>query len=157
METAAHPRFLFKPRTLGMMFVTLTPSASLWTGVVKTFRYVPQTIGALMDYAGPIDLDSLAVDGAGHYTFFAFPISTVNQHGLPSDPDAQRYIAAVQSVGVPIGIWLNSPIDDTGYAAVTHDNIPRLHDAITSLTQFSDSYASDLCDKLFRNAAAGGT
>ena len=137
--------------------------ASARSGVVKTFRYVPQTIGALMDYAGPIDLDalvdldSLAVDGAGHYTFFAFPISTVNQHRLPSDLDAQRYIAAVQSVGVPIGIWLNSPIDDTGYAAVTHDNIPRLHDAITSLTQFSDSYASDLCDKLFRNAAAGGT
>ena len=41
METAAHPRFLFKPRTFGMMFVTLTPSASLWTGVVKTFRYPP--------------------------------------------------------------------------------------------------------------------
>ena len=38
METAAHPRFLFKPRTFGMIFVTLTSSASLWTGVVKTFR-----------------------------------------------------------------------------------------------------------------------
>ena len=38
METAAHPRFLFKPRSFGMMFMTLTSSASLWTGVVKTFR-----------------------------------------------------------------------------------------------------------------------
>ena len=38
METAAHPRTLFKPRTFGMIFVTLTSSASLWTGVVKTFR-----------------------------------------------------------------------------------------------------------------------
>ena len=38
METAAHPRFLFKPRTLGTTFVTLTSSASLRTGVVKTFR-----------------------------------------------------------------------------------------------------------------------
>ena len=38
METAAHPRILFKPRTFGMMFVILTSSASLRTGVVKTFR-----------------------------------------------------------------------------------------------------------------------
>ena len=42
METAAHPRFLFKPRTFGMMFVTLTSSASLRTGVVKTFRWATQ-------------------------------------------------------------------------------------------------------------------
>ena len=38
METAAHPRFLFKPRTFGMMFVTLTSSATLRTDVVKTYR-----------------------------------------------------------------------------------------------------------------------
>ena len=38
MATAAHPRFLFKPRTFGKMFVTLTSSATLRTGVVKTFR-----------------------------------------------------------------------------------------------------------------------
>ncbi|QDV27568.1 hypothetical protein [Aureliella helgolandensis] len=116
-----------------------------------------------MEYAGPIDLnalvdlDSLAADGAGHYTFFAFPISTLDAHGLPSDPDAQRYIAAVQSAGVPIGIWLNSPVDDTGYAAVMHENISQLHDVVAGLTQFPDSYAADLCERLFRDAAAGGT
>ena len=38
METAAHPRTLFKQRTLGMISMTLTSSASLRTGVVKTFR-----------------------------------------------------------------------------------------------------------------------
>ena len=42
METAAHPRFLFKPRTFGMTFVTFTSSASLRTGVVKTFRWQTQ-------------------------------------------------------------------------------------------------------------------
>ena len=41
METAAHPRFLFRLRTFGMISVTLTSSASLWTGVVKTFRCTP--------------------------------------------------------------------------------------------------------------------
>ena len=116
-----------------------------------------------MDYAGPIDLnslvdlDSLAAAGASHYTFFAFPLSTLDEQGLPSDSDAQHYIAAVQSAGVPIGIWLNSPVDDTGYAAVTHENISQLHEAINRLTQFPDSYAADLCEKLFRNAAPGGT
>jgi len=38
METAAHPRTLFMPRSNGMIFVTLSSSASLRTGVVKTFR-----------------------------------------------------------------------------------------------------------------------
>ena len=38
METAAHPRSLFKRRSFGKIFVTLTSPASLRTGVVKTFR-----------------------------------------------------------------------------------------------------------------------
>ena len=43
METAAHPRLLFKPRTLGMIFVTLASSALSRTGVVKTFRCADET------------------------------------------------------------------------------------------------------------------
>lgn len=115
-----------------------------------------------MPYDGPIDLDalvdldSLTVDSVCHWTFFAFPLSTVDEHGLPSDPEAQQYIAAVQSTGVPIGIWLNGVADDSGYAAVTHENISWVKDAIAGLTQFSNSYASDLCEKLFRNAASNG-
>ena len=38
METAAHPRTLFKRRTFGKMIATLTSFTSLWTGVVKNFR-----------------------------------------------------------------------------------------------------------------------
>ena len=38
-KTAALPRSLFKPRRLGMISVTLASSASLRTGVVKTFRW----------------------------------------------------------------------------------------------------------------------
>lgn len=116
-----------------------------------------------MPYDGPIDLDalvdldSLAVNGVCHWTFFAFPLSTLDEHGLPCSQEAQRYIAAVQSTGVPIGIWLNGIADDTGYAAVTHENIPRLKDAIAGLTQFPDSYAAGLCERLFRDAASSGT
>lgn len=115
-----------------------------------------------MKYSGPIDLAALVdldsiTGGSGteHYTFFAFPISTLNEHGLPSDSEVQGYIAAVQSAGVPVGIWLNAPPDDTGYAAVKHENISQLHDVIRRLTQFSDSYLHDLCERLFRDVAAG--
>ena len=115
-----------------------------------------------MIYSGPIDLDalvdldSLAARGASHWTFLAFPTDTVNEHGVPSDSDAQRYIAAVQSAGVPVGVWCNSPVDGTAYAAVTHDTIPQLHAAIEGLTQFHDSFAEDLSERLFRESSAGG-
>lgn len=75
-----------------------------------------------MPYDGPIDLDalvdldSLAVNGVCHWTFFAFPLSTLDEHGLPSSQEAQRYIAAVQSTGVPIGIWLNGIADGSLYS-----------------------------------------
>ena len=43
-----HLRFLFKSRTFGMIFVTLTSFASLRTGAVKTFRYpLGAVLGAL--------------------------------------------------------------------------------------------------------------
>jgi len=116
-----------------------------------------------MVYSGPIDLDalvdvdSLADRGASHWTFLAFPSHTVNQHGVPSDPDAQRYVAAIQSAGVPVGIWRNSPVDGTAYAAVAHDAIPLLHTATENLSQFSDTFAADLTERLFNKSSAGGT
>ena len=116
-----------------------------------------------MPYDGPInlaslvDLDALAVGGACHWTFLAFPTHIVNEHGVPADVDAQRYIAAVQSAGVPVGIWCNSPVDGTAYAAVAHDIIPELHAAIERLTQFHDTFAADLSERLFRESSAGGT
>ena len=116
-----------------------------------------------MPYDGPIeidalvDLDALAADGACHWTFLAFPAHTVSEHGVPTDVHAQQYIAAVQSAGVPVGIWCNSPVDGTAYAAVAHDIIPQLHTAIEHLTQFNDTFAADLSERLFRESNAGGT
>jgi hypothetical protein len=116
-----------------------------------------------MNYSGPIDLDALIdldllyTDGGCPYTFFAFPISTITEHGVPSDPDAQQYVAAVQSAGVPVGIWRNTIIEGTAYVGVTHENISQLHHSIEKLTQFPDSFAADLCDRLFRESNARGT
>ncbi len=117
-----------------------------------------------MKYSGPIDLhalvdlDSLHANGAMHWTFFAFPACTVNEHGVPPDADAQRYIAAVQSAGVPVGIWLNSPIDGTGFAAVTGENISLVQDTLARLKQqFPIDCVTQLIDRLFRQASAGDT
>jgi hypothetical protein len=107
--------------------------------------------------AAVIDLDSLDTSDARRWTFLAFPTSSVNEHGVPADADAQRYIAAVQSAGVPVGIWRNTPVDGTAYAAVTQEAIPQLHNAIEKLTQFPDSFAADLSERLFRESNAGGT
>lgn len=108
-----------------------------------------------MDYAGPIDLDalvdldSLAASGVCPWTFLAFPSCTLNGQGVPSDPDAQRYIAAIQSAGVPVGIWRNSPSIGSAYAAVTQDVIGQLHQVIENLGQYPESFAVDLSERLF--------
>ena len=146
---------------LGKLIGVATFVASVRSGVVRTFRYIPQVLGDPVNYSGPIDidllvdLDSLADRGASHWTFLAFPASTVTDHGVPADSDAQQYIAAVQSAGVPVGIWCNSPVDGTAYAAVSHDTIPKLLATIKTLTQFTDSFAADLSERLFRESEEG--
>jgi hypothetical protein len=113
-----------------------------------------------MVYSGPIDLERLVDLGSEcPYTFLAFPTSTVNEHGVPADLDAQRYIAAVQGEGVPVGIWLTTPVDGTAYAGVAHDSIPLLQDVTERLAatdEFAGSFAADLCERLFRDEAARG-
>ena len=116
-----------------------------------------------MDYAGPInletlvDLDSLVDRIASHWTFLAFPSHSINEHGVPANNDAQRYIAAIQSAGVPVGIWRNSPVDGTAYAAVARDTIPQLHAAIDNLSQFPETFAADWSERLFNESSADDT
>ena len=113
-----------------------------------------------MVYSGPIDLDSLIdLTSEDPYTFLAFPVSSVNEHGVPADIDAQRYIAAVQAAGVPVGIWVVTPVEGTAYAAVGKGSIPLLHRATAQLVEqgeFPESFAADVCERLFRAAAESG-
>ena len=96
-----------------------------------------------------IDLDSDYVNGGSPWTFFAWPSSAADKNGLPVDQEARQYLAAVQRTGVPIGIWRNSPAEGTNYAGVVRESIQHLNQALAELTQFGDSYASDLCERLF--------
>jgi len=111
-------------------------------------------------YIGPIALEDLfsfdtrAEDSACPYTFLAFPTQLVGEHGIPTNPDAEAYIAAVQSEGVPVGIWTRSPVEGTAYAAVDQEQISSLHEAIKRLTgrgQFTSEFAEELCERLFQS------
>ena len=71
-----------------------------------------------VDLANLLDPKTLLGRGEFPWTILAFPQSCVDQRGLPADPEAQDYIAAVQSLGVQVGIWLDTPTKDTAYAFV---------------------------------------
>lgn len=87
------------------------------------------------------------------YTFLAFPTTGIDQDGLPTDADAKRYIAAVQSTGTPVGIWLDTPVEGTAYAFVGPADIHRLHEVVEQLESevFGRGFASELADRLFQD------
>ncbi len=113
-----------------------------------------------MPHADQIDRDEL-VDpqplldrGECPYTFLAFPASAVDENGLPSNPEARQYVARVQSEGVRIGIWLDTPVENTGYAFVNPEDINVLRDVLETLEAkgvYSSGFASDLSERLLRS------
>ena len=103
-----------------------------------------------------IDLDRL-VDpkslNAGHDTFLAFPRDSVGDEGLPEDLTAQEYIAAIQSAGIPVGIWIDTPTKDAT-AFVGPDHIDR---AAPTLRRFRKSGRFPQgYDERLTNRLAGG-
>ncbi|MCD0462305.1 hypothetical protein [Roseiconus lacunae] len=106
-----------------------------------------------IDHSELVDPQSLLDRGECPYTFLAFPASAVDENGLPTDLEARQYIARVQSEGVPIGIWLNTPVEDTGYAFVGPENIEELRSVLQTLEKagvYSSAFASDLSERLLR-------
>lgn len=105
-----------------------------------------------VDLSSLIDAKVLLDRGEFPWTFLAFPQSCVDQKGLPADPEAQEYIAAVQSLGVKVGMWLDAPTKDTAYAFVGPEDIPKLRDGLDALQKsgrFPKGYAERLCNRLF--------
>lgn len=100
-----------------------------------------------------IDLDRL-VDpkslNGGHYTFLAFPRDAVGADGVPVDPEAQEYIAAIQSAGIPVGIWMDTPTQDA-YAFVGPGHIELLRQTLETLRasgRYPQGYAERLSNRL---------
>jgi hypothetical protein len=100
-----------------------------------------------------IDAQALLARGEHPWSFLAFPPSLANEDGVPADAEAQEYIGAVQSEGVPVGVWVNTPTTDA-YAFVGPTHIHALHDVLKSFREsgrFPEDYAKKLSDRLLGN------
>ena len=98
-----------------------------------------------------IDPKELLDSGNQPFTFLAFPRDSVDQNGIPADQEAQEYIAAVQSQGVPVGIWIDTPVKGIAYAFVGPGRIRALDEALNSLWvsgRYPEGYADQLTNRL---------
>ena len=143
------------------------PAATRWQGVATAAAPVRRALNtgfqtssqaSVMVYSGPIKLGQLFDPqpvwerGECPYSFLAFPVSAVSQDGVPGDVAAQEYIAAVQAEGVPVGIWLRTPTEGTGYAVVMQADIPLLKralDALEKSNRFPKRFATEVTERLF--------
>ena len=130
METAAHPRFLFRLRTFGMMFVTLTPSASLWTGVVKTFRYANET-NSMQTVRG--DLLALAV--AGDFDVIIHGCNCQNTMGAGIAKSIKQQFAAAYDADLATEKGSRDKLGT--YSSATVDSDGRELTVVNAYTQFN--------------------
>ncbi|MBC7821631.1 MAG: hypothetical protein IAG10_32495 [Planctomycetaceae bacterium] len=92
---------------------------------------------------GSIDVDKLfdadAYWRAGDcpWTFFAFPTSLADEHGLPLDDDAKRLLAELQCRGIQVGIWADAIAENTTYFACPKEDIQRVNAAVAELEEQS--------------------
>ena len=64
----------------------------------------------------------------------------------------KRLLAALQSRGVPVGTWVNTPVEDTAYFACPKDAIGRLHEALSALEEqgeFEKGFCAKRTEYLF--------
>jgi hypothetical protein len=110
--------------------------------------------------SGPIKLDELIdaqellARGEHPWTFLAFPKDIVNEDGVPADAEALEYVGAVQSEGIPVGVWVNTPTTDA-YAFVGPRHIRAL-DEVLKLFRESGKFPRDYAQKLTDRLLGGG-
>ena len=138
---------------IGMLVSSLVTTVWVASTSARSLEQVmkPQHI----DAASLIDAKALLARGEFPYTFLAFPPNSVGQDGLPTDAEAQEYIAVIQSLGVKVGIWADTPTTDS-YAFVGPSDIDRLHTGLDTLEKsgrFPKGYAERLSNRLLGVAA----
>jgi hypothetical protein len=92
------------------------------------------------------DADAYWRAGNFPWTFFAFPRVFADDPGLPPDNDAKRLLVALQSRGIPVGTWVNTPAEDTAYFACPKEAIESLNDALSALEEQGE-FEKGFCTK----------
>src|SRR5262249_22815004 len=105
-----------------------------------------------MNAAAQFDADEYYRGGKCPWTFFAFPRAFADTAGFPPDDEAKRLFVALQGQGIPVGTWVNSPVEDTVYFACPKEAIGRLNDALSALEkqgEFEEGFGAKRTEYLF--------
>ena len=139
-------------RAYEQALVLLTSAALLASADDRKRRSVLLVGLGSMNAATPFDADAYWRAGNCPWTFFAFPRDFADDAGLPPDDDAKRLLAALQGQGIPVGTWVNTPVEDTAYFACPKEAIGRLNDALSMLEkqgEFEEGFCAKRTEYLF--------
>jgi hypothetical protein len=99
-----------------------------------------------MNVTAPFDGDAYWGAGKCPWTLFAFPRVLADNAALPPDDDAKRLLAALQGRRIPVGTWVNTPVEDTAYVACPKVAIESLNDAQSALEEQGE-FEKGFCTK----------
>jgi hypothetical protein len=79
------------------------------------------------------------------WSFFAFPTCMADEDGLPPDDDARAFLAMLQSAGIHVGVWANTPSQNgLSLFVCPKDDIELFH-RVTEHLQFAGASATAFC------------
>ncbi len=67
------------------------------------------------------DAEEYQRSGGCPWTFFAYPTSMADEHGLPPDTKAYDFIACLQKHAIQVAIWVHPNVANTTYLACRKD------------------------------------
>ena len=71
--------------------------------------------------------------GGCPWTFFAYPTSLADDHGLPPDDEACQMLGHLRKRGIAVGVWVSDFGNDTTYFVCRKEDIHRLIEALQEL------------------------
>ena len=92
------------------------------------------------------------------WTFFAYPTSLADEHGLPPDPAACELLSQVQERGIDVAIWVSEIAENTTYFACLIEDRQRLHDLLDELessAKIERNFCRTRSERLFAKLAVG--
>ncbi len=98
------------------------------------------------------DPDACYQAGNCPWTFFAYPKSFADEHGLPLDDEAKRLLSELESCGLRVGVWQTSPASDSCYFACPQEEISLVNRGIRKLEErgvIEPGFCTKRCEQLF--------